>query len=238
MATATNTFSELNFTISGTTTTRKQVSVSLPALPVDAVVESIVFTCSVDLQMSKGSGVVSVEGKQATYSQDVSIDLNNNINTTRILTIEAYGSNKNATGTAIVRNQMVTVAYKVDVLPTNIACDGIYSGTEKIESPYVGQTYTIKYRLIPSDANSDVTISCSTATIQGTSITFNSLGEHNITLTCVANKNITTTYSITAIEKEKTNNLYLGNIKIKSLYLGTKEIVSVYLGNTLIYSIK
>ncbi len=122
-ATSNGSFS--NVSISGTTSTTRNITWSTPSLPDNATIIATTLTASLTISMTRATATVTINGTSYGTSSNISVDLGTTVKTS--LSATCKGSNKNATGTVSMSNIIYTVTYQYD--------DGI---VETIKQVYIG----------------------------------------------------------------------------------------------------
>lgn len=111
MATITATPSFTSLTINKTNQKTGSITWTAPTIPSGAVISSCVLSGTLVIDMSSGSGTVTINGTARTAGA-FSIDLGTS-NTTTSVVVTAKGNNRSAKGTVSINNLSYTVTYEI-----------------------------------------------------------------------------------------------------------------------------
>ena len=144
-ATSNGSFS--NVSISGNTSTTRNITWNAPSLPNNATITATKLVAVLTINMTKGSANVNVNGTSYTYSTNINVDLGTTIKTS--VSVTCKGNNKNASGTVSMSNIIYTVTYQYDdgVVETikqiyvgDINISNIKMGSSSITKVYIGDS--------------------------------------------------------------------------------------------------
>ena len=141
MATITSTPTATSLTISGNSSVSGTISWSVPNIPEGSTVVSCVLTGTSNVNMSKGSCSVTVNGSTVESGASFTIDLGTS-NTTTSVTTTGKGNNKNAGGSVTFTNLLYTVTYQEPSVSVGIF--NLKSGQSTITDVRVGETKIIR----------------------------------------------------------------------------------------------